>query len=140
MSFDQPDFAVLAGFVVREAGRYVPGGLPLGGFLSEEQCLVRCAEIPSCLAVDYNIRNGTCFTHNQNTSCNPLVLRSDFIHHRRVVCSSRLILLFILFLFIYFLLKRNQKGSKVVKWVKIFKTERTLEIQQARLTEACGKV
>ena len=34
----------------------------------------------------------------------------------------------------------EQKGSKVLKWVKIFKTERTLEMQQARLTEACGKV
>ena len=28
----------------------------------------------------------------------------------------------------------------MVKWVKIFKTEKALEIQQARLTVACGKV
>ena len=28
----------------------------------------------------------------------------------------------------------------MIKWVKLFKTEKTLEIQQARLTEACGKV
>ena len=36
--------------------------------------------------------------------------------------------------------QRKPKGSKVVKQVKIFKTEKTLEIQQARLTGACGKV
>ena len=28
----------------------------------------------------------------------------------------------------------------MVKWVKILKTEKALEIQQARLTEACGEV
>ena len=28
----------------------------------------------------------------------------------------------------------------VVKWVKLFKTEKTIEIQQVRLTEVCGKV
>ena len=28
----------------------------------------------------------------------------------------------------------------VVKWVKIFKTEKTIEIQLVRLTEVCGKV
>ena len=28
----------------------------------------------------------------------------------------------------------------MVKWVKIFKTEKTLEIQLVRLTEVCGKV
>ena len=28
----------------------------------------------------------------------------------------------------------------VVKWVKIFKTEKTFEIQLVRLTEVCGKV
>ena len=32
------------------------------------------------------------------------------------------------------------KGSKVVKWVKIFGTEEALEIQQARPTEECGNV
>ena len=37
-------------------------------------------------------------------------------------------------------IKREPKGSKVVKWVKIFKTEIALEIHQARLTEACCKV
>ena len=31
------------------------------------------------------------------------------------------------------------KGSKVIKWVTVFKTEKVLEIQ-AKLTEACGKV
>ena len=30
--------------------------------------------------------------------------------------------------------------SIVVKWVKIFKTEKTIEIQLVRLTEVCGKV
>ena len=30
--------------------------------------------------------------------------------------------------------------SIVAKWVKIVKTERTLEIQQARLTEECSNV
>ena len=28
----------------------------------------------------------------------------------------------------------------MVKWVKIFKTEKTIEIQRIRLTEECGKV
>ena len=28
----------------------------------------------------------------------------------------------------------------VVRWVKISKTEKTIEIQQVRLTEVCGKV
>ena len=28
----------------------------------------------------------------------------------------------------------------MVKWVKIFKTEETIEIQLVRLTEVCGKV
>ena len=28
----------------------------------------------------------------------------------------------------------------MVKWVKIFKTEKTIEIQLVRLTEVCGKV
>ena len=28
----------------------------------------------------------------------------------------------------------------MVKWVKIFKTEKTREIQPVRLTEVCGKV
>ena len=28
----------------------------------------------------------------------------------------------------------------MVKWVKIFKTEKTIEIQLGRLTEVCGKV
>ena len=28
----------------------------------------------------------------------------------------------------------------MVKWVKIFKTEKTIEIQQARPAEVCGKV
>ena len=28
----------------------------------------------------------------------------------------------------------------MVKWVKIFKTEKTIEIQLIRLTEVCGKV
>ena len=28
----------------------------------------------------------------------------------------------------------------MVKWVKIFKTEKTIEIQLVRLTEGCGKV
>ena len=28
----------------------------------------------------------------------------------------------------------------MVKWVKIFKTEKTIEIQIVRLTEVCGKV
>ena len=28
----------------------------------------------------------------------------------------------------------------MVKWVKIFKTEKTFEIQLVRLTEVCGKV
>ena len=28
----------------------------------------------------------------------------------------------------------------LVKWVKIFKTEKTIEIQLVRLTEVCGKV
>ena len=28
--------------------------------------------------------------------------------------------------------------SIVVKWVKIFKTEKTIEIQLVRLTEVCG--
>ena len=32
------------------------------------------------------------------------------------------------------------KGSKVVKWVKIFKAETALEIQEARPTDACGEV
>ena len=31
-------------------------------------------------------------------------------------------------------------GSIVVKWVKIFKTETTIEIQPVRLTDVCGKV
>ena len=30
--------------------------------------------------------------------------------------------------------------STVVKWVKIFKTEKTIEIQLVRLTEVCGEV
>ena len=30
--------------------------------------------------------------------------------------------------------------SIVVKWVKILKTEKTIEIQLVRLTEVCGKV
>ena len=30
--------------------------------------------------------------------------------------------------------------SKVVIWVKIYKTEKTLEIHLVRLTEVCGKV
>ena len=30
--------------------------------------------------------------------------------------------------------------SIVVKWVKIFKTEKKLEIQRVRLTEICGEV
>ena len=28
----------------------------------------------------------------------------------------------------------------MVKWVKIFKTEKTIELQLVRLTEVCGKV
>ena len=28
----------------------------------------------------------------------------------------------------------------MIKWVKIFKTEKTIEIQLVRLTEVCGKV
>ena len=28
----------------------------------------------------------------------------------------------------------------MVKWVKIFKTEKTIEIQLVRLTEVCGKI
>ena len=28
----------------------------------------------------------------------------------------------------------------MVKWVKLFKTEKALGIQQARLTDACGKM
>ena len=35
--------------------------------------------------------------------------------------------------------KGNQKAA-VVKWVKIFKTEKATEIQQAKPTEVCGKV
>ena len=31
-------------------------------------------------------------------------------------------------------------GNKVVKWVQILQSEKALEIQQARLSEACGKV
>ena len=31
-------------------------------------------------------------------------------------------------------------GSIVVIWVKIFKTEKTIEIHLVRLTEVCGKV
>ena len=34
----------------------------------------------------------------------------------------------------------EQTHSIVVKWVKIFKTEKTIEIQLVRLTEVCGKV
>ena len=30
--------------------------------------------------------------------------------------------------------------SIVVKWVKMFETEKTIEIQLVRLTEVCGKV
>ena len=30
--------------------------------------------------------------------------------------------------------------SIVVNWIKIFKTEKTIEIQLVRLTEVCGKV
>ena len=36
--------------------------------------------------------------------------------------------------------KREPKGSKVVKWVKIFRTEKRTEIHLVRLTEACDKV
>ena len=28
----------------------------------------------------------------------------------------------------------------MIKWVKIFKTDKTIEIHQVRLTEVCGKV
>ena len=36
--------------------------------------------------------------------------------------------------------EREPKGSKMVKWIKIFKTEKALEIQQARLTEVYRKI
>ena len=37
--------------------------------------------------------------------------------------------------------EKNFKGNqKVVKWVKIFKTEKALDIEQAMPTEACGEV
>ena len=31
-------------------------------------------------------------------------------------------------------------GSIVLEWVKIFKTEKTIEMQLVRPTEVCGKV
>ena len=44
----------------------------------------------------------------------------------------------------YFIFQLNIKncrsGSIVVIWVKIFKTEKTIEIQLVRLNEVCGKV
>ena len=36
--------------------------------------------------------------------------------------------------------KSDPTGMEVVKWAKIFKTEKTIEIQLVRLTEVCGKV
>ena len=37
-------------------------------------------------------------------------------------------------------LHQDPTCSIVVIWVKIFKTEKTIEIQLVRLTEVCGKV
>ena len=39
----------------------------------------------------------------------------------------------------YFALS-DQTRSKEVEWVKIFKTEKKIQIQLLRLTEVCGKV
>ena len=36
--------------------------------------------------------------------------------------------------------KSDPTCSIVVIWIKIFKTEKTIEIQLARLNEVCGKV
>ena len=38
------------------------------------------------------------------------------------------------------MLKVTQHTAKMVKWVKILKTEKTIEKQLVRLTEVCGKV
>ena len=38
------------------------------------------------------------------------------------------------------MLKSDPTRSIVIIWVKIFKTEKTIEIQLVRLTEVCGQV
>ena len=42
--------------------------------------------------------------------------------------------------YIWFQCLSDLTPSIVVIWVKIFKTEKTIEIQLARLTEVCGKI
>ena len=67
-------------------------------------------------------------TEGCNEGCLILGLRKYFKVKGSILCFSKLGI------------KSEPTRSIVVNWVKIFKTEKTIEIQIVRPTEVCGKV
>ncbi|CAH1788388.1 unnamed protein product, partial [Owenia fusiformis] len=70
-------------------GYHIFGATPLSGIYSLSGCLAACTADGSCMAVDYNAGEGTCWPHTLTTSCNTLYQKNLCAHYKKTSCTTR---------------------------------------------------
>ncbi|CAH1788508.1 unnamed protein product, partial [Owenia fusiformis] len=78
------------GFVFMAMNTHILGGTRFGaiGQYNRTECIEACRMEPTCLAVDYNLVDSSCWFHTQATACNDLVPKADCKHYKKINCAS----------------------------------------------------
>ena len=65
------------------------GGTQAGPALTAEECMAVCMDDPTCLAVDFDLRDGDCLVHNGPTACNRRQSCEGKMHYQMAPCLER---------------------------------------------------
>jgi len=79
---------VPAGYITRNTGMQILAGTIIGVGLNEQQCLDMCLMLPTCLSVDYNSAEMSCWSHETSTYCSAMVANAVVNNYQRVTCSA----------------------------------------------------
>jgi len=74
-------------FVTCDTSRHIIGGTFQVNFRTVTDCINGCIAEPSCLAVDFNSADNSCWFHS-GTACNTLQVKASCNHYKTISCTS----------------------------------------------------
>ncbi|CAH1788818.1 unnamed protein product [Owenia fusiformis] len=90
VQISQPGPTVLPCNSYAYPGMNIDGGQPFpSNNLSGDQCIAMCMTEPTCMAVDFNSQDGSCWAHTNATMCGQLNSNSGNYHVKFVVCAGQ---------------------------------------------------
>ncbi|CAH1788819.1 unnamed protein product [Owenia fusiformis] len=87
---NQPGPTVLPCNSYAYPGMNIDGGQPFpSNGLTGDQCIAMCRSEPTCMAVDFNSLDGSCWAHTKSTMCDQLKSNSGIYHVKFVICAGQ---------------------------------------------------